>query len=329
MASALAVYLIPVFFLSPLLIHAAVRPSVVMIAVDDLRNEPGAFGGPAYTPHIDALASATKKLCATGIVKQVYSYISQHRPIEPAVNIQKSNIFKAELYAGLGTPNVLICHAKQAVCGPTRASIFTSRRTNTIRTVTHGMKCVGSPRSPSCYWRDVAGNFSTLPQLFKEHGGYDTVSFGKTFDQRTSGGETCDWPFSWSEPPVACSTAGSDLKHGCDHLTRSSHGLYDKEKEKCGDLIDVGIVTRANAWLKERFSGSKNAQDQQKPFFLAVGLHRPHLPWIVDGPSLAANPRPSATKVGTVVNCTAGKGLCWIQIHRHVSWDKFQVWVSV
>lgn len=176
--------------------------------------------------------------------------------------------------------------------------MFTSRRTNTIRTVTHGMKCAGSPRSPSCYWRDVAGNFSTLPQLFKEHGGYDTVSFGKTFDLRTSGDKACDWPYSWSEAPVDCSIAGSDLKkHGCDNLVHASHGLYVEDKEQCGDLIDVGIATKANAWLKNRFSGTEIQPEQQRPFFLAVGFHRPHLPWIVDGASLSANPRPADTNV--------------------------------
>ena len=69
--------------------------------------------------------------------------------------------------------------------------------------MTHGGRCAtitnGTSRGPSCYWRDVAGNFSTIPQLFKEAGWY-TASFGKVFDPRTS--NNCDGNYSWSEPPT-------------------------------------------------------------------------------------------------------------------------------
>lgn len=232
-------------------------PSVIMVCVDDLRNEAGAFGGPAHTPNIDALAGDALVL----------------------------------------TRN----YVQQAVCGPTRASIMTSRRTTTLRTVTHGIKCKGSPRSSSCYWRDVAANFSSLPQLFKEKGGYHTASFGKTFDIRTSG-LRCDYPYSWSEEPKQCSVAGSTLnnkKEGCKGFARSTHGLYDKATEECGNTTDVEVVTAANAWLKARFMGD---QVDDQPFFLAVGFHRPHLPWIVDEASLAANPLPTSKDVPVAPN---------------------------
>ena len=55
-------------------------------------------------------------------------------------------------------------YVQQALCGPTRASFMVSRRPDSTRTVTHGMKCPGS-RGSSCYWRDVAGNFTTIPQV--------------------------------------------------------------------------------------------------------------------------------------------------------------------
>jgi iduronate 2-sulfatase len=87
-------------------------------------------------------------------------------------------------------------HVQLSVCGPTRASLLVGRRPDTLLTVTH--------TSPT-YWRERAGNFTTIPQMFKE-AGWRTLSFGKTFDLRTSSFNLsaewiCDGPCSWSQPP--------------------------------------------------------------------------------------------------------------------------------
>ena len=89
---------------------------------------------------------------------------------------------------------VVPSYVQVAVCGPTRASLLVGRRPNTLRTVTH---------TKPTYWRQRAGNFTTIPQMFRDNG-YYTVSFGKVFDLRTSSYNKtsqwiCDGPFSWSE----------------------------------------------------------------------------------------------------------------------------------
>eukprot|EP01043_Picozoa_sp_COSAG02_P014433 COSAG02_NODE_595_length_19813_cov_12.215380_11_plen_357_part_00 len=254
------------------------------------------------------------------------------------------------------------------VCGPTRASILTSRSPITTRTVTHGMKCQGSPDSPSCYWRDVAGNFTTLPQCvasqstetpllhmgqrshntqvgslryFKQHG-YDAVSFGKVFDQRTSGGLRCDYPHSWSEYPFACSTGGSTLPNSVWHgasqcvasccvfsclrallnpfmclsfsigsqcCVRSCNTVWESHRPdncKCcnrlvsdrhdGDFIFLFLPWQHGASQRSapepygRIRNRLKNRASKQNFFLAVGFHRPHLPWIVTPEALAANP---------------------------------------
>ena len=58
-----------------------------------------------------------------------------------------------------------------AVCAPSRTSFLTSRRPDTTR--------LYSNKGPT-YWRETAGNFTTLPQHFKE-AGYWTVTVGKVF----------------------------------------------------------------------------------------------------------------------------------------------------
>jgi iduronate 2-sulfatase len=60
-------------------------------------------------------------------------------------------------------------YVQQAVCGPSRTSFLTSRRPDTTRLYDFGS-----------YWRNHAGNFTTIPQYFKENG-YRTVSMGKVF----------------------------------------------------------------------------------------------------------------------------------------------------
>ena len=62
-----------------------------------------------------------------------------------------------------------------AVCAPSRTSFLTGRRPDTTKLI--------SNKKPA-YWRENAGNFTTLPQHFK-NAGYVTVSVGKIFHPGT------------------------------------------------------------------------------------------------------------------------------------------------
>ena len=61
--------------------------------------------------------------------------------------------------------------AQQAVCAPSRTSFLTSRRPDTTLLYTN---------KGGMYWRENAGNFTTLPQHFKD-AGYFSFSVGKIF----------------------------------------------------------------------------------------------------------------------------------------------------
>lgn len=61
--------------------------------------------------------------------------------------------------------------SQQAVCAPSRTSFLTSRRPDTTKLYSN---------KNAFYWRDKVGNFTTLPQYFKESG-YFTASVGKIF----------------------------------------------------------------------------------------------------------------------------------------------------
>ena len=77
-------------------------------------------------------------------------------------------------------------YVQQAVCSPTRASLLTGRRPDT----THVHDLIQ-------YWRNVGGNFTTIPQYFKENG-YTTAGMGKIFHPGGASGH--DDPISWTEP---------------------------------------------------------------------------------------------------------------------------------
>ena len=78
-------------------------------------------------------------------------------------------------------------HCQQAICSPSRTSLLTGRRPDT--THVYDLKT---------YFRKVGGNFTTIPQFFKEHG-YLSIGMGKIFHpgEKASGK---DDPISWSEP---------------------------------------------------------------------------------------------------------------------------------
>ena len=82
-------------------------------------------------------------------------------------------------------------YVQQAFCGPSRTSFLTGRRPDSTK-----LYDLGS------YWREVAGNFSTFPELIKG-AGYTTHSIGKVFHPLSSmkhANHTDDYPYSWSEP---------------------------------------------------------------------------------------------------------------------------------
>ena len=60
-------------------------------------------------------------------------------------------------------------YVQQAVCSPSCTSMLTGRRPDTT--------CVTDLYH---YWRQVGGNFTTLPEYFKQHG-YKTAGIGKVY----------------------------------------------------------------------------------------------------------------------------------------------------
>ncbi len=154
--------------------------------------------------------------------------------------------------------------AQQALCAPSRTSFLTSRRPDTTKLYD----------LQSGYWRKVAGNFSTLPQVFKENG-YETISMGKVFHSGHSSNGSLDFPYSWTSKPFIPSTNKYKNKSVCPGEDGELHHNLlcpvDVEKQPEGTLPDLQVAEKAQKFLSEA----------SKPFFLAVGFYKPHVPFKV------------------------------------------------
>ncbi|XP_034939735.1 iduronate 2-sulfatase [Chelonus insularis] len=162
-------------------------------------------------------------------------------------------------------------YAQQSLCAPSRNSLLTSRRPDTL-----------SLYDVHSYWRSVAGNFTTLPQHLKNNG-YKTHSIGKVFHPGKSSNFTDDYPYSWSQVPFhpvtdkyknapVCSSQFSIISNFIDPELYSNLvcpvNIRDMPKNT---LPDVENLESAKAFLKD--------QPENVPFFLAVGFEKPHIPF--------------------------------------------------
>ena len=229
-------------------INGARKPNIIFIAIDDLKPTLGAFGDEfAQTPVLDKLA-------------------------------KNGTIF---------TNN----HTQQAVCGPSRASLLTGKRPDYTKV-----------RDLKTKMRDINPNILTLPQYFKENG-YITAGVGKIFDPRCVD-EFRDQP-SWSLPFIKESDLNYPHEYGQPAL-----GYYQNKdiKKHITALRKEGEdngVSNINKYVRDRYKPpfeisnvpdeaytdgaiaesalyllDEVSNDSNKPFFLAVGFKRPHLPFV-------------------------------------------------
>ncbi|XP_036160754.1 iduronate 2-sulfatase isoform X1 [Myotis myotis] len=154
--------------------------------------------------------------------------------------------------------------AQQAVCAPSRVSFLTGRRPDTTRLYDF-----------NSYWRVQAGNFSTIPQYFKENG-YVTMSVGKVFHPGISSNHSDDSPYSWSVPPYHPSSEKYENTKTCKGPDGELHANLicpvDMADIPEGTLPDKQSTKKAIQLLEKMKTSSS-------PFFLAVGYHKPHIPF--------------------------------------------------
>jgi len=185
--------------------------------------------------------------------------------MRPEIGAWEGPYFPSPIHPKMHTPNLdalakrslLLkrAYTQQAVCSPSRTALLTGRRPDT----THVYDLVH-------YFRNVGGNFTTLPEYFKLNG-YTSVGMGKIFHPGKASGH--DDPISWSLPYF----------HGVANFESHQHSWLAVPDEKLKDqpLIDEQIANHAIETLTKL---APDAISGKTPFFVAVGFHKPHLPFV-------------------------------------------------
>ncbi|MGE4490304.1 MAG: sulfatase [Kiritimatiellales bacterium] len=148
-----------------------------------------------------------------------------------------------------------------ALCNPSRTAILTGRYA--FMSGVYG--------NNTCF-RDYDGlkDLVTLPQLFKNNG-YTTVNAGKIFHHNS--GKMAD-PVSWDVvTDLPSGTPNPENENPLDihfpakyHEKAFRYGALSQPKEACGD------------YRQARFCADFLKEKHDKPFFLAYGSIRPHMP---------------------------------------------------
>jgi arylsulfatase A-like enzyme len=216
--------------------------NILFIAIDDLKPNLGCFGDKIVkTPNIDRLA------------KMGTSFMSNY--------------------------------CQQAVCGPTRASLMTGMRPD--YTKIWDLKT---------QMRDMNPTILTLPQYLIAQG-YNTSGVGKIFHS-SSAIKKID-PISWNQPYLEAQA--NDYPNGMGKPANAQYQdpatklfFADKEKKQsdndedvastkgpsteCIDVPDNAYEDGVDALLAKAQIIAMSSMD--KPFFMAVGFHKPHLPFV-------------------------------------------------
>ena len=201
--------------------HAAEKPNVLLICVDDLKPLLGCYGTPIIrSPNIDRLA-------ARGVL------------FERA-----------------------FCN--QAVCSPSRNSLMTGLRPQTI----------GIYDLPTNFRKSVP-DAVTLAQYFKQHG-YRTEAMGKIFHV---GHGNIEDAVSWTVPHWRPAGGGYQRKESTAVTRPSAVGGPRGAATECADVPDTayGDGMIADQAIARLHAAKENPAE---PFFIAVGFLKPHLPFV-------------------------------------------------
>jgi len=218
------------------------RPNVLFISVDDLNDWQGSMGGnpQVKTPQMDRLFS------------------------------------KGTLFTN--------AHCSQAVCNASRNSLLSG-----IHPSTSGW--YGSTKDMRATYDEVMGKHKMLPQHFKDSG-YYTMAAGKIFHQGVSDYKDKTDAF-WDETGPKYKVKGDLLARGAgyggkqfypfpkDGSQITNHYKLSDGNSLCAGPLDSDDMPNGKMYdeLLSQWAVEQLERKHNKPFFLAVGFVRPHVPY--------------------------------------------------
>ena len=205
--------------------------------------------------------------------------------LRPELGCYGSPLAKSPHLDRLASEGLLFQHAycQQAICSPSRASLMTGARPDTIRVIEN-----------TAYFRELNPDIVTLPQHFIQHG-YEAVYCGKIYHARMT-----DKEHSWSRTPAWNRCPYPYPKLPGKYALPENQQLWARNKEKMfakygesgagglvhgpayesADVADHAYQDGFNTQLAIATLKDHLARKKETPLFLALGLTKPHLDFI-------------------------------------------------
>jgi uncharacterized sulfatase len=193
--------------------QAPATRNVLLIVVDDLNTDLGAYGHPVVqSPNIDRLARR-------------------------GVRFDRA-------------------HCQYPLCNPSRVSFLSGRRPEST-----GVYVLNTPA------RTALPDAVLLPQFFRNQG-YFTAGAGKVFHNRATN-DAASWD-AYQDDPTQDPEERAALQ--------ARYGGGDG-RPSGRPLSSDGANTRDGTNVRAVLAHLRSPRTQDSPWFLALGLHKPHLPW--------------------------------------------------
>ncbi len=168
------------------------------------------------------------------------------------------------------------------VCGPSRSSILSGFMPNRTGVYNNSSNMLNSR---------LVQNNATLPEYFSRHG-YHTLSTGKVFHghDTANGEDVGQWAFdTYFDDPLFDTPDESKVTDSRINVINGqtpSPNLYPDGDRTKGlawgptedrDFRNTGDYRKVE-WANEQL---RNGGGLQEPFFMSVGIYKPHVPWFV------------------------------------------------
>ena len=155
-------------------------------------------------------------------------------------------------------------YCQQAVCSPSRSSLMTGRRPDATRVW-----------DLETHFRKALPDAVTLGQHFKNNG-YFVQGMGKIFHGGFDDAPT--WSTPWQTPKAPQYASPEALKAMQDPKNKDGKGRFRGPAVESADVPDDTYTDGRTARLAAETLAALKQKGQ--PFFLAVGMAKPHLPFV-------------------------------------------------
>ena len=161
----------------------------------------------------------------------------------------------------LASNGVLFNHAyaQMAVCNPSRISLLSGLRPDSTKIFDN-----------TTHLRETLPGIATLPQWFRMNG-YHTVGLGKIFHGMLN--DTLSWSEPWWIP--------YDFQQNRGYVLPENKALaqVNRGRGAAFEYADTLDEAYPDGMIASKALAKMNELKEQQPFFLAVGFHKPHLPF--------------------------------------------------